>query len=278
MDEIDNFTYNIKMEDEMFEGIYTYGWIFFNYSFLGWCMEVVYAALETGKFTNRGFLKGPLCPIYGIGAGIVIFLFWPLRANLLLLFSGSVLLTSLLEFFTGYILEKIFHQKWWNYSNKPFNLKGYICLKFSVLWGIVCILLINIFHPILIFPLQYLPVRIGWMLLGILFLLFSVDLIVTIMILAKIKIEIRLAEIIEGSLKNVSEKIGINLYEGTIKTKAGIEQGQEELEKIKARYEKLKENNKFSRKRLFKAFPEIQNFFGNKNNDDNETNREDKLL
>ena len=94
-------------------------WIFFIYAFLGWCTEVSYAALKTGRFVNRGFLNGPVCPVYGFGVVIVLWVLEPLRGNLLLLFLGSVALTSLLEWLTGFVLERLFHQRWWDYSQEP---------------------------------------------------------------------------------------------------------------------------------------------------------------
>ena len=115
--------------------MYLFLWIFFIYSFLGWCTEVSYAALVTGKFVNRGFLNGPVCPVYGFGVVIVLSILVPLKGNLLVLFIGSVVLTSLLEWLTGFLLEKIFHQRWWDYSDQPFNIGGYICLRFSIAWG-----------------------------------------------------------------------------------------------------------------------------------------------
>ena len=86
-------------------------WYFIFYAFLGWCTEVVYAAVNTGHFTNRGFLNGPYCPIYGFGVLFVISLLYPVKDNLLYMFVGSVLITSTIEFTAGYVLEKIFHQK-----------------------------------------------------------------------------------------------------------------------------------------------------------------------
>ena len=107
--------------------MYRYLWSFFAYAFLGWCMEVSFAALTSGRFVNRGFLNGPVCPIYGCGAVIVLFCLEPLKDHLFWLFVGSVILTSALEWLTGFVLEKIFHERWWDYSDMPFNLGGYIC-------------------------------------------------------------------------------------------------------------------------------------------------------
>ena len=115
--------------------LYEVLWIFIIYAFIGWCSEVSYAAMDRGIFVNRGFLNGPYCPIYGIGVLTVIVILTPLKRNLLLLYVGSFFLTSILEFLTGFILEKVFHNKWWDYSNKPCNIMGYVCLKFSIFWG-----------------------------------------------------------------------------------------------------------------------------------------------
>ena len=127
--------------------VYTVLWYFFLYAFLGWCAEVSYAALRTGRFVNRGFLNGPVCPIYGVGVVIVVGLLTPVKENTLLLFVCSVLLTSALEWVTGFVLERMFHQKWWDYSDLPLNLNGYICPLFSVLWGIACLLVMEINSP-----------------------------------------------------------------------------------------------------------------------------------
>ena len=108
--------------------IYEVLWIFIVYAVIGWCSEVAYAALDTGKFVNRGFLNGPYCPIYGFGISLVIVVLTPLKENLLILYIGSVILTSVIEYITGYLLEKVFHNKWWDYSNKKWNMDGYICL------------------------------------------------------------------------------------------------------------------------------------------------------
>ena len=102
--------------------LYHFVWLFFIYAFLGWCTEVSYAALVTGKFVNRGFLNGPVCPVYGFGAVIILAALTPLADNLLLLFLGSMALASALEWLTGFALEKLFHQRWWDYSDQPFNL------------------------------------------------------------------------------------------------------------------------------------------------------------
>ena len=89
--------------------IYELLWLFFIYAFFGWCIEVVFCGLNEGHFINRGFLNGPVCPIYGVGGVIVVLCLTPIKDNIFLLFVGSALLTSILELITGFALDKIFH-------------------------------------------------------------------------------------------------------------------------------------------------------------------------
>ena len=116
--------------------VYQLLWYFFIYAVLGWCVEVIFCTATTGQWVNRGFLNGPLCPIYGFGMVIVLLCLTPLQGSLPLLFLGSFLLTSALELVTGFVLKKAFHTTWWDYSDQPFNLGGYVCLGFSLAWGL----------------------------------------------------------------------------------------------------------------------------------------------
>lgn len=109
---------------------------FFTYGFLGWCTEVAFASVKEGRFVNRGFLNGPICPIYGVGVSAVIFLLEPCQDWLPVLYIASVVLVTLIEGLTGYAMDKIFHHKWWDYSDQPLNIGGYVCLIFSLVWEI----------------------------------------------------------------------------------------------------------------------------------------------
>lgn len=166
--------------------MYQFLWIFFVYAFLGWCTEVSYAALRTGKFVNRGFLNGPVCPIYGCGVVVVLVGLTPLKGNFVLLFLGSVVLTSVLELATGFVLEKLFRQRWWDYSDKPFNLGGYICLEFSIMWGFACLFVVDILHPSIEFFIRLIPHTLGWVLLGLFSSAMAVDLAATVRTIAKL--------------------------------------------------------------------------------------------
>ena len=144
-------------------------WFFFIYSFLGWCGEVCQAAFSRKKFVNRGVVGGPLCPIYGTGA-VAFTLFLPeLREELFFLFLGGMILASFIEFVTGALLEKAFHRKWWDYSGIRFNFEGYICLRYSVLWGIFAVLLVCFVNPFLAVLTALLPKAVGIILLWGLF-------------------------------------------------------------------------------------------------------------
>jgi len=188
--------------------MYLYLWYFLAYAFLGWCAEVAYATLNTGKFINRGFLNGPVCPIYGAGVVLVITFLTPLKDNLLLLFLGSILLTSMLEFLTGWALEKIFSQTWWDYSQVPFNIGGYICLKFSLMWGIICLLVMSVIHPLIHSLIVFIDIRFGKVILSILYSCLVVDEVSTIQSIIQLNKQLKQINQIASKIRNVSDDIG----------------------------------------------------------------------
>ena len=124
-------------------------WLFFFYSFIGWCIEVCAAAVQHRKFVNRGFVAGPLCPIYGFGA-ILFEIFLPeLTEDPFFLFLGGFVLASLLEYSTGMFFEKVYKKKLWDYSRFRYNVGGYICLPFSLLWGALSVVTVMFADPLL---------------------------------------------------------------------------------------------------------------------------------
>ncbi len=121
--------------------------IFFAlYSFIGWAIETVYCSIPAQKFVYRGFLMGPICPIYGFGALAVVTMLWPFRGHPELIFLFGMIITSALEYFVSMLLEKLFKKSWWDYSSKKFNVNGRICLKNSILFGILSLFLVYILH------------------------------------------------------------------------------------------------------------------------------------
>ncbi|AFA49575.1 putative ABC transporter permease [Acetobacterium woodii] len=121
---------------------------FFIYAVIGWMCEVVYCSIPEKKFINRGFLNGPYCPIYGVGALIIITFLIPYVSDPILVFFIGIILTSTLEYITSWGMEKLFHAKWWDYSDHKFNINGRVCLLNSLLFGILCVVLMYLVHPI----------------------------------------------------------------------------------------------------------------------------------
>ena len=120
---------------------------FIAYSFIGWICEEIWTTFSQKKITKRGMLFGPICPIYGFGAVGILSLLYPWRNTWLRLFFASVLVTSVLEYITSWLLEKIFHAKWWDYSGQPLNLNGRCCLLNSAAFGVGGLALEHLLHP-----------------------------------------------------------------------------------------------------------------------------------
>ena len=270
---------------------------FLIYAFLGWCTEVAYAAVIKGSFVNRGFLNGPVCPIYGFGAVIVIAALSPLKSNILIMFLGSVILTSVLEYITGYALDKIFCDKRWDYSDCKFNINGYICLKFSVAWGAVCLFAVYVIHPAVIAVLGKIPRLITVILLCVFYALLVSDVVLTVTEAVKIKKYFKKADVLEQKIRNFSNTIGQEIADGVLKAeklKTDISEYRENVQtdvkkrsessqlksELEAMYNKFK-NLRFKKgyvyKRLSNAYPlyfnkksknvsKIRNYFKNNRN------------
>lgn len=216
--------------------------LFFIYGFLGWVVEVIFATLKTGKFVNRGFLSGPICPIYGIGMAVLVLLLNTLTDKWWLLFIVGGLLATALELITGFVLEKIFKTKWWDYSGEHFNFKGYICLRFSILWAVAVLVVFETIVPLSLQLIDLLPVHpYGIIILSFLFAVLIIDFITDLMQLKRLKNNITEAIAAAAIIKKGSDGIGSKISDATIATK----------EKIIAMSEKIKKS------RLGKAFPSV---------------------
>lgn len=224
--------------------MYSYIWYFFIFAFLGWCAEVAFAAVTKGKFVNRGFLNGPVCPIYGLGVVIVYMALRPIRNNFLMLFVGATLLTSALEWVTGFILEKVFHHQWWDYSDKRFNLNGYICLQFSVLWGAACVFIMRFMIPLADLFIRFLPWVLGVAVLIFFGGLLLADLTVTVIAIIGLNKELRHLSTIAQRLKKDSNQIGMRVSD-------------ESLE-LKEKYNEIMAKKSGLRIRILKAFPNMK--------------------
>ena len=236
---------------------------FFIYAFIGWVVEVSFHAVTVGKFINRGFLSGPYCPIYGFGAiSVIYFLTDIAEKNKFVLFLGSIAIATAIEFVAGFLLEKIFHERWWDYTDKKLNIGGYICMEFSIIWGLFCFLLYEAVHPVTKSLVDLIPLRaLKYLDIGLVIIM-TIDLLATINTIIGINKKMKALDKISADIRKVSDRIGIKVYDRTIE----IENKQQELKKkseiieIEERIRELKEKKDIlGEKRLLMAFPNLTN-------------------
>ena len=221
--------------------------LFFVYGFLGWCTEVAFAAFKSGRFVNRGFLNGPVCPIYGFGLVGVVLLLAPLKGNLWLLFVGSFVITTLIELVTGFLLEKLFHAKWWDYSGMPLNIGGYVCLLFSLIWGVACMAIVLWVHPPIYGLVHRLPKLLTNILDGIFLAMLAVDLAATVATIRKLSRRLARITLLADEIHTLSDELGGNIAEKALAAKQKIETEQAKLEQGVERYEERKEQSRLQR-------------------------------
>lgn len=161
--------------------------IFIIFSFIGWCLEVLYGLFELKKFVNRGFLIGPLCPIYGIGCLLIYLTLARYKNDVIVLFVMSVVICSLLEYFASFILEKIFKTRWWDYSDMKFNINGRICLELLVPFGMLGLILVYSSYPFVFDMICLLPDLAIYIISAIFLVLFIVDISLSLGIIIRFK-------------------------------------------------------------------------------------------
>ena len=163
---------------------------FLIYAFIGWLMEVICKFIQYRRYINRGFLIGPICPIYGYGVLAIILINNHTNGDILAVFLKSILVCSVLEYFTSYIMEKLFHARWWDYSQKRFNINGRICLETMLPFGILGTLVVYLIHPLIETFLGLFSEKVIIILGIILFIIYLADIIVSLNVMNKIKSEI----------------------------------------------------------------------------------------
>lgn len=246
---------------------------FFVYGFLGWCTEVIFAAFKQHRFVNRGFLNGPICPIYGVGVTLVIACLEAFQSNLLLLYISSVILVTVLEGVTGWAMDKLFHNKWWDYSKLPFNIGGYVCLLFSLIWGVACIFIVYFVHPLIHQVLSLIPHTAGIALIAILGIALLSDIIVTTSAIVKFNQYLERLKHITDELHAISNQIGAELYQNVMHVLDMQESSRQKLDdvklevseeirmqivELKTRAQNLGEKVPKPARRLLKAFPKLE--------------------
>lgn len=213
--------------------ILTWLMYFAVYAFLGWVTEVVFFTLKEGKFVNRGFLNGPLCPIYGFGVVGVVLLLEPIKDTLILLFLGATIICTAIEFVTGAVLKKLFHDTWWDYSKEPFNIKGYVCLRFSIMWGLACVLVVRGVHPSISDVVEMMPVWLEIVIAAAFYIFLVCDLIVTVRGINKVNKGLK---IMAERMHDISDTTGYVISEAA---RLVDEKGDEIKENIDERVEEL---------------------------------------
>lgn len=157
------------------------------YSFLGWGMEVILTLIKDKKFVDRGFFLGPYCPIYGYGMLLIVFLLRDYTNNPLVLFILAMVICLVLEYFTSYFMELIFKARWWDYSDKKFNINGRVCLEYAVFFGLGGLFIMYLVHPLVIGIVSKFS-KISLLIVGIILLvIYIVDNIISFNTIFKIK-------------------------------------------------------------------------------------------
>lgn len=271
--------------------LYELAWFFLIYSCIGWVIEVCYQAVTKANIVNRGFLNGPVCPVYGFGALCLLLLLSVLdmgeaeEINPLAVFLVGAVITTAVELFAGWILDRLFQARWWDYSQKPFNLHGYICLEFSLIWGFSVAFAAKAVHPFVSrFSAGLIPEEYGWPILLVIYLAYLADFIVTVAILRGLNKRLEELDNIQKQMRILSDKMSVQIGENALGTvqklqnakvqhalgKAELRDGLEEtrkeaqaqLQELRARADKLNRglfsSRHFGAGRILNAFPTMR--------------------
>ena len=256
-------------------------WLFMIYSLLGWGIEVVYHAVTLGVVVNRGFLNGPVCPVYGCGVICVLGVIKKAgesmgysgnieTASPAVLFVVGITFATAIELIAGAALDKLFHARWWDYSREKFNYKGYICLRFSIIWGLIIAFVLRVIHPGIQNIVGLIPSGIGLIVLVIIYIVFVTDIILTTLAVLKLNKQLDALDELQKSILLISDGMSEVIGTGTIKTVEKLETGKElakgeyeqkkqKLEELLAHLEKsIMYNKMFGIGRLLRAFPDMK--------------------
>lgn len=201
--------------------MYSYSFIqwllfFYVYCFVGWCIESTIVSVDSRKFVNRGFVRGPVLPIYGFGAIVILFVTIPVKENPVLVYVLGAIGTTILEYITGWLMERMFKMKYWDYSDCKFNLKGYICLKSSLFWGVLSLFLVFVIHK----PIEDVMLNISTLSIVVIDIIISVVFVIDLIYAVRTALDVNklLAAITEikaeiiASKQELSERIDENEY------------------------------------------------------------------
>lgn len=211
--------------------------IFFIYAFLGWCMETIGEFLKSGKTVNRGFLIGPYCPVYGIGVVLITIFLSKYVNDFLVMFIMSIVICGTLEYFTSYIMEKLFNARWWDYHNRKFNINGRICLETLIPFGLVGTILVKFVTPFFLGIIFKVPIGILDFILIILCTIILIDIIVSFNVILGFR---KTTKQVEKEVKDNTEEVSKKVKEITTEKIREIK----EFATKEIRYAKLSLENK----------------------------------
>lgn len=210
--------------------------LFFIYSFIGWIVEATIFLISSKKFVNRGFLIGPLIPIYGVGCIVITLSLSKNIEDPFALFLKSAVICGIIEYFSSLIMEKIFKARWWDYSHKKFNINGRICLPNLVLFGLGCLACIFYINPFLFNIIGSIPINLLKIINYILITIFISDFIITLFILFKVKNKIKFVP------KDSTEKMSEIIKKELLKSSTLIKRLVLSFPNLKVLYNKIKNN------------------------------------
>lgn len=213
---------------------------FFLYSLFGWIYESCLVSVKRKSLVNRGFLNGPIIPIYGAGAVLICIILDPVSKNLLLIFLGGMVLATILEFVTSYIMEKLFHAKWWDYSNYRYNIQGRICPIVSLFWGVLSVLMTVFLKPLSNSLIHRIPRRIGEILAIIIILIMFADLVSTVISTLKLNQKLANMSKLREEFALYMEKSKLYTSKEELRKKLESSNVAEFLENLRVRLEETK--------------------------------------
>ncbi len=184
-----------------------YFFLFLIYSIMGWCMEVTIGVIKNKKFVDRGFLIGPYCPIYGAGSLLITVFLHRYTEHIVALFCMALVICGLLEYFTSYAMEKIFKARWWDYSQKKYNINGRVCLETIIPFGLLSCMIIYITNPFFINTLNKIPDNCLKVVFIVCISLFIMDCIVSLAIILGLRKTVKSVNKIEDNTEEITKQV-----------------------------------------------------------------------
>lgn len=226
-------------------------WIlmFYIYCFLGWCVESTIVSVKQKRFINRGFLKGPFLPIYGTGTILILFVSLPLIDYPLLVYIAGLISTTILEYFTGWLMETIFKIKYWDYSNDKFNYKGRICLVSSLFWGVLTLFVIYVIHS----PISNFVTHLGNTTTIVLSVVSSTLFIADVIYSTYNVLDLNRILKFRTKIKNDIESLNTQIKEKNSSNDLSLSNKQ--LSSLKFEYDKYNDKVNFFHKHIIKSYP-----------------------